>query len=1143
MKKIFLCLSLGVLVLSGLGFAIANKQVDKSIEADAIGNYSTNASTYYNNITATSGKQLAAQLHDLITSSHGYYTSYADNGANLYQQNTDQYYEGNTKVTGYLYEFYSGVKWPNAWTPTAGNTSGGYNREHCWCQSNSVNKNGTQMWGETGGGADMHHLRPVEVRLNSTRNNHVYGEVGSGRDSHKVYAKYGDNATYAHGGYYYNDVFEPLDSKKGDVARIILYTYLHYNSYTISDIFGSYGTTNGSGSSSFFSTSLLSLTKTTNQSTEAKALEMLLEWNASDPVDAIEQRRNEQVAIYQGNRNPFIDNSNYAEMIWGTGSATPTVNSVTVSPSSLALDLNGTTTGNLTATVSVSNGAAQTVNWTSSNANVATVNSSGVVTAHGKGSCLITATSTVNSNKSASCSVTVANSSSGGGGGSTPSTDYELYSGSLTEGNYVIYYSGKAMKNTVSSNRLGYLEVTPSNDIISNPDSSIVWHIAPSGNYWTIYNESVVQYAAGNGTKNQATLNSSGSDNSSLWTVSGTSTYEFVNKENSSSSVNANLRNNGTYGFACYATSTGGALSLYKQGTSSGQTATLSSITLNTSNVQTSFEIGDEFDYTGLEVTAHYSDDTEDVVTPTSVSSPDMSTAGEKTITVTYTESAVQKTATYTITVTAAATSEHGRQPDDPLSVTEAIAVCTETGTTQTEEHYYTQGIVSKITGAFNSDYGNISFTISADGTTSGDQLTVYRCKYLNGAKFTSADQLTVGMEVIIVGYLVNYNSTTPEYVANSYVYEYVENPTPSVISVTVSPSTLTLQLDGTSSDTLTATVIVSGGAAQTVNWTSSNTSVATVNSSGKVTAVAAGEAIITATSTVDNTKTGTCTVTVKESVSSNVHTFVRITDISDLTDGVYAIVYSSNAFDGSLTTLDANNNKQSIELDANSKFDLDADYCFTITKVNSNYTIKSASGYYIGATSDSNSLNSSTSTAYTNTISFDDGAVNIVGSGGAYLRYNTSASRFRYYKSSSYTSQAAIALYKMEDAVFAEKFIDTVTCNSQGTSAPTYKNSSSWSDLSTYYTNNLSSTTKNLFKSASANESGTTLEKAVAKYDYIVRKYHYTNFMSRTGLSSNNPVVVTNNNTSLIVVVLSMSCISLLAVSIFFIKSKKKEF
>ena len=52
-----------------------------------------------------------------------------------------------------------------------------------------------------------------------------------------------------------------------------------------------------------------------------------------------------------------------------------------------------------------------------------------------------------------------------------------------------------------------------------------------------------------------------------MWTVTKTTdvaTFEFVNKANSSANVNANLRNNGTYGFACYAATTGGPLSLYR---------------------------------------------------------------------------------------------------------------------------------------------------------------------------------------------------------------------------------------------------------------------------------------------------------------------------------------------------------------------------------------------------------------------------------------------------------------------------------------------------------------------------------------------------------------------------------------------------
>ena len=73
----------------------------------------------------------------------------------------------------------------------------------------------------------------------------------------------------------------------------------------------------------------------------------------------------------------------------------------------------------------------------------------------------------------------------------------------------------------------------------------------------------------------------------------------------------------------------------------------------------TNYEAGDIFKFDGT-CTATYrvtkndvaQDDETKVVTPTSVSTPDMSTVGEKEVIVTYTEDDVTVTATYTITVT-----------------------------------------------------------------------------------------------------------------------------------------------------------------------------------------------------------------------------------------------------------------------------------------------------------------------------------------------------------------------------------------------------------------------------------------------------------------------------------------------------------
>ena len=151
----------------------------------------------------------------------------------------------------------------------------------------------------------------------------------------------------------------------------------------------------------------------------------------------------------------------------------------------------------------------------------------------------------------------------------TPPTgdEYDLYSGALVEGDYLIVFDNCAMNTTVTNNRLMYEEVTIDNNAIITDNVNIVWHIAPSGEYWTIYNAEATAYAASTNAKNQATMIADGTSDNALWTVTGNETFEFENKARAAGSDPNNkwLRKNGTYGFACYASGTGGALSLYKK--------------------------------------------------------------------------------------------------------------------------------------------------------------------------------------------------------------------------------------------------------------------------------------------------------------------------------------------------------------------------------------------------------------------------------------------------------------------------------------------------------------------------------------------------------------------------------------------------
>lgn len=159
------------------------------------------------------------------------------------------------------------------------------------------------------------------------------------------------------------------------------------------------------------------------------------------------------------------------------------------------------------------------------------------------------------------------------------------------------------------------------------------------------------------------------------------------------------------------------------------------------------------------------------------------------------------------------------------------------------------------------------------------------------------------------------------------------------------------------------------------------------------------------------------CLVTLVSSGAwATVQTYQKVTSAPTDWSGEYLIVYEAGncAMNGSLTTLDGVSNFQSVTITDNA-ISLDDSYSFTIAPMDGGYSIQAKSGTYMGNASNSNGLTSSDA-AMVNTLSLTaDGDVLIVSGGGAYLRYNATSgqTRFRYFRSSSYTNQKAIHLYK----------------------------------------------------------------------------------------------------------------------------------
>ena len=365
-----------------------------------------------------------------------------------------------------------------------------------------------------------------------------------------------------------------------------------------------------------------------------------------------------------------------------------------------------------------------------------------------------------------------------------------------------------------------------------------------------------------------------------------------------------------------------------------------------------------------------------------------------------------------------------GASEENPYTVAQArAAIDAGTGVTGV----YAKGIVSKIVTAYSSQHGNITYNISDDGTETAVQLQAYRGKSYNGENFASEEDIKVGDVVVIYGNLTKYNSTY-EFAADNQLVSLTrpeQKETPEILFQNEAGEAVTkVTLRVGESTTLTVQP-----EDLEMTFTNSDETVATWEN-GTITALAAGTTTITANfagNDTYNAATATLTVVVKEQQPVvEGKSFVKVTSESELTDGNYLIVYEKEggteglAFDGSLETLDATGNSIAVDIveDVISATDQNKKSVFTIASTTDGYTLLAANGQYIGRKGDSNGLDTSSEAIY-NEISFtEDGDALIKGEGGAVLRYNSATGnvRFRYFKSSTYTGQKAVYLYKLTD-------------------------------------------------------------------------------------------------------------------------------
>ena len=94
----------------------------------------------------------------------------------------------------------------------------------------------------------------------------------------------------------------------------------------------------------------------------------------------------------------------------------------------------------------------------------------------------------------------------------------------------------------------------------------------------------------------------------------------------------------------------------------------------------------------------------------------------------------------------------------DPYNVA-AVLKLYENNSYDANKEVYVKGIVAKVGSIDTVNYGNATYYISDDGTSTND-FEIYHGFYLNGEKFTSKSQLKVGQTVVVCGKLTLYNTT-----------------------------------------------------------------------------------------------------------------------------------------------------------------------------------------------------------------------------------------------------------------------------------------------------------------------------------------------------------------------------------------------
>lgn len=233
---------------------------------------------YYSSLKGKKGAELKTAIHNIIKNAKvlEYGSKKGQTWWGFWSTDRDE--------RGYFIDRYSAEKeW--VMSTSQGAAGAGMNIEHSFPKS---------WWGGATVQAykDLYNLMPCKSKINSTKSNYPMGIVVSG-DKGNGWTKVGEGTDG-------KKYWEPADPWKGDFARGYMYMATAYQDY------------NWKGEQA-----LQILQQGAYPTLKEWAYKLYIQWAKVDKPDAVEIKRNNDVAKIQGNRNPYVDFPNLMEYVWG----------------------------------------------------------------------------------------------------------------------------------------------------------------------------------------------------------------------------------------------------------------------------------------------------------------------------------------------------------------------------------------------------------------------------------------------------------------------------------------------------------------------------------------------------------------------------------------------------------------------------------------------------------------------------------------------------------------------------------------------------------------------------------------------------------------------------------------------------------